>query len=371
MKPTCVAAVFAFLAASSVSAFAGTINVPGDSATIRGAIDLALDGDTVVVAAGTYAEFLFLDQRNNLTIQATGVVILAPKSKVKGPPAAITLSSCQNITFDGFTISKAPADGVFIATCLSVTISHCTVDRAKGFGIRSLGGQDVTIADCTVTGSGKKKGGISLSAGPGLTTTRGHVQRCTVSKTGGPGIIVHGPNALVEDCTVTKAKQAGIELDRAGGSDNGAVRRCTVTGSGDIGIVASGFVSIIEFNTVNGSASYGIATVEDANLATASAVIDDNTVTKTKKKDGILAGASCNVDRNTVTSAHGDGIRIIETGVELRDNIVTKSGAVGVHLLGSGHDVTGNNASANKKADLWDQSTGTTFTANTFVKVKL
>src|SRR5882724_1182706 len=179
MKTLHAAVAVAFLAASTVAASAGTINVPGDSPTIRGGIDLAFDGDTIVVAAGTYSEFLFLDQRNNLTIQASGVVVVSPH-KTKNAPAVFSFSSCQNITLDGFTISKAPGDGIAVNTCLNVTIRNCIVDKPKGVGIRSLGGQDVTVADCTVTSSGKKKGGISLSAGPGLVTTRGTVQRCTV-----------------------------------------------------------------------------------------------------------------------------------------------------------------------------------------------
>ncbi|MFC1739777.1 hypothetical protein ACFL1G_12135 [Planctomycetota bacterium] len=45
---------------------AATWNVPGDSATIQGGIDLASYGDTVEVAAGTYTELITL--KNGLAV---------------------------------------------------------------------------------------------------------------------------------------------------------------------------------------------------------------------------------------------------------------------------------------------------------------
>ena len=38
------------------TSFAATINVPADFATIQGAIDASLSGDTIAIAAGTYSK---------------------------------------------------------------------------------------------------------------------------------------------------------------------------------------------------------------------------------------------------------------------------------------------------------------------------
>ena len=48
--------VLLVLMAFAGSARAATINVPGDCSTIPAAITAASDGDTIIVAAGTYTE---------------------------------------------------------------------------------------------------------------------------------------------------------------------------------------------------------------------------------------------------------------------------------------------------------------------------
>src|SRR5262245_22789734 len=63
--------VAASVAFGSPRLAAGTLNVPGDSATIQGAIVLAADGDTILVAPGTYVETIDFFGKQ-LVIEGTG-----------------------------------------------------------------------------------------------------------------------------------------------------------------------------------------------------------------------------------------------------------------------------------------------------------
>ena len=52
--------------------FATTINVPADSSTIQGGINGAVDGDTVLVAAGTYVENITWPATNGIKLIGSG-----------------------------------------------------------------------------------------------------------------------------------------------------------------------------------------------------------------------------------------------------------------------------------------------------------
>jgi len=62
-----------------VNVNAATINVPGDYPTIQQAIDNASDGDTIIVAAGTYTEQLIINKSIDL-IGQSGAKIVAPNN---------------------------------------------------------------------------------------------------------------------------------------------------------------------------------------------------------------------------------------------------------------------------------------------------
>ena len=66
-----------------ISAFtilsASIINIPSDYSTIQEGINASIDGDTVLVAQGTYVENLIFRKRNSsLMLYTTNLVLIGP-----------------------------------------------------------------------------------------------------------------------------------------------------------------------------------------------------------------------------------------------------------------------------------------------------
>ena len=78
------AATFALgLAASAAAARADTLKVPSDDfPTIQGAVDAAVEGDVILVAAGVYAETVNIVERTGITLKGKGFPTIQPGAAV-------------------------------------------------------------------------------------------------------------------------------------------------------------------------------------------------------------------------------------------------------------------------------------------------
>jgi len=112
--------IFIFLLILNLNAT--IINVPADTSTIQGGIDMAVDGDTVLVQPGTYCESINFNGKNivvgSLTL-TTGDTYFISQTKI-GDCSMITTNL---VTFEngedstsvlcGFTITEGPR-GIYI-----------------------------------------------------------------------------------------------------------------------------------------------------------------------------------------------------------------------------------------------------------------
>ncbi|MCK4660599.1 MAG: S8 family serine peptidase, partial [Phycisphaerae bacterium] len=225
-----------------------TLHVPGAQyPTIQSAIDAADDGDTVLVANGTYRE------AGNKDLDFGGRLITLRSAGGAANCIIDCGGSGRGFHFhngetllaqvDGFTIVNGSDDwggGVFCEFS-SPTITNCVISGNTAnfsFGFYSGGGvfamgtslviTNCTVSDNTAWGSG---GGICLVGGIGP-----RVVDCTVtgntSMFVGGGVVCHCEgNAVISGCTVTN-NQAW----RTGGVDCAAVNlisvsHCTISGN--------------------------------------------------------------------------------------------------------------------------------------------
>ncbi len=110
-----------------------TINVPADSATIQGGINMANPGDTVLVAAGTYMEEIVINKSLTLVSSAGAA------STIIDPPAAsyyLVSIEADNVILNGFTITNpdyvgtADASGVVTYNAgrkTNIRITNCII----------------------------------------------------------------------------------------------------------------------------------------------------------------------------------------------------------------------------------------------------
>ena len=202
-----------------ISALAVTIIVPSDQPTIQAAIDVAVDGDVVVIADGTYSGV------GNYDIDFKGKAITV--TSAGGPETCIIDCELQGRGFlfysgetetsvlEGLTIKNGDAGtgndgGGIYANGSAPYINNCIfADNTGGSGgaiyLHSLPA-DCTINECTFTGneSSSNGGGIycyNSGASSSLTISEGTFSVNSAYNDGGGAVYASNVNAKFEGCT--------------------------------------------------------------------------------------------------------------------------------------------------------------------------
>lgn len=119
-----------------------TINVPGDYLTIQGAIDAAINGDTISVGSGTYKENIVVNK--NIKLIGNYAVSAVVNGQGKGP--AISVEGADDFLIQRFTIISTNNKGVYCSgESLSKGTIKNTIIKDSGSGIYIDGKCDLSI----------------------------------------------------------------------------------------------------------------------------------------------------------------------------------------------------------------------------------
>ena len=264
--------------------------------TVKSAIDQTIDGDTIQIGPGTYAEpplsvshgvdFIgdgaggtTIDVASNaasaLTVTGYGLVNIDHVNfrtggggirndwgldlSVVGSTITGTCAMCYGIVTEGrLTLADSTisgyADGI---DAWGVTITNSSITGNAGVGVRSRTSdspRSSSITNSTISGNGDA--GLDLNVSGTLTLTDS-----TVSGNGGAGLSLGGPYGegtyTVTDSTISGNGGAGLDLHSYIGAATFLIVDSTINANGASGVLISAGHATIANSTISGNAQPG------------------------------------------------------------------------------------------------------------------
>ncbi len=196
------------------------ILVPDESSKIKDAIDATVEGDWVLVRAGTYVENIVFPTDRSITVRSTN----GPGSTIidggdNGSPVVTFPASGASSVLDGFTITNG----------------HKTDPGAGGGGIDILQNSP-TITNCIISDNSSKSGGGGIycnNASPTITDCSFSGNSASLIPGIGPGGGMYNVNSspTVTDCTFEGNDASGKGGGMYNGSGSPTVTNCSFSGN--------------------------------------------------------------------------------------------------------------------------------------------
>jgi len=333
--PGTVMAADTYYVATTGSDATGDGSAGNPWATIQYAIDQTTSGDTINVAAGTYAEAVSVTESVTLLGAKHGV---DPAGSLDRGGESVISGGNMIITADGVTVDGFKMTGGYIAAgypqALDIVISYNILAGISApWGAIHLHGSPDHECDGSYVGyntiSGVTGHGIWNVGNDDVTIEGNHI--LDVTGTGIDSLNHAGTGIEILDNTITNPGEKGINYWADVG---GVIRGNTITGSGWEAIYTDIDVTI-ESNTIVDASTHGI--VAAGHVATGIEILDNTITDPVQKGINYWAGAGGIICGNTITGSGWEAI-FTDVGVTIKCNTVSNC-YIGVNVYPPASDV--------------------------------
>ena len=308
---------------STIEAYAQqTIHVPADQSTIQAAIDAASDGDTILVASGTYYEHLDFSSKAITLISASGANTTILDGSLTGTVVFLgTPTGKAPAVLNGFTVQNGEAEathppypgvdyGGGVVILGSADLLNSTVENNNSCNVEIVAGGDVTVHGNHVLRSifsGESGGGchtnpfgISVHDGPNDNLHPIHIDGNLVEINQDDGIEL---DSVFEPVFITHnlirnnngAFLLGTMGIRLSGAANSVIADNVVTGNSGAGLLSQTTASMTVVNNTfyaNGTANSDDGEASEVDVASVGTINLVNNIIVGTATDGPPLGCS-------------------------------------------------------------------------------
>ncbi len=332
--------------------------VPAQFPTIQAAVDASVDGDTIAISSGTYAESVVVSGRSNLVLLGKGKVVIDPPGDVVG----LTLEGCTNSSVKGIRVTGASV-GILLTGCTGGGVVKCRVESVSDAGISIDGSSGVTVEQCTIIDT--ERDGIILGATESTPSNDCFVRKNKIHRAGDEGIDVSGNGNAVEGNQVRDAVSDAFRTEFEPLATANTFHKNKAMMPGGAGFRVHGTSNVLTDNHVVKCVDHAVRLQQGSghvvqrlkSLASGrdgafchpsvtGVTITGCTITKPTQKGIDIEGARSTVSGNRITKPGLAGCEIEGDEATVDSNKVSAAGEDGFHVWGSGGTYTKNTASA-------------------------